>query len=398
MMHEWDEVTIDEIKSPQAYSIAMGPFGSNIKTDNFVSSGVPIIRGINLNEGRFNEDNFVFLTEEKANELKSSNAFPGDIVFTHRGTLGQVGLIPKKAKYIRYVVSQSQMKLRCDPQKADPSFVFYFFRSPLGQYALLSNTSTTGVPAISRPLTSLRNIRIPLPPLPEQRAIADVLSSLDDKIELNRCMNATLEDLAQTLFKHWFIDNPEREMWAIGSIGDDFNLTMGQSPPGETYNEQEIGIPFFQGRTDFGFRFPTNRIHCTAPTRFSKTGDTLVSVRAPVGDINIALEDCSIGRGLASIRHKSGSRSYTYYSMNYLKGIFNNFESEGTVFGSINKDAFLLMKVFIPHSEQVEHFEKLCYPLDQKIENNEKETRTLTELRDTLLPRLMSGQVRVKDI
>lgn len=118
MAADWTTRTIDEIKAPVPHSIAMGPFGSDIKTDNFVSSGVPVIRGINLSSGRFNNNDFVFVTEEKADKLRSANAFPEDIVFTHRGTLGQVGIIPRNALYKRYVVSQSQMKLTCDPKKA----------------------------------------------------------------------------------------------------------------------------------------------------------------------------------------------------------------------------------------------------------------------------------------
>ncbi len=191
MIDFWKEVTVEEI----ALKVAMGPFGTDIKTDNFVPSGVPIIRGNNLTSGRFNASEFVFLTEKKADELANSGAFPGDVIFTHRGTLGQVGLIPK-GFYERYIVSQSQMKLTCDPEIADSAFIYYFFKSPMGQYALLMNTSQTGVPAISRPLTSLRNIRLLLPPLSEQRAIAHILGTLDDKIELNRRMNQTLESMA----------------------------------------------------------------------------------------------------------------------------------------------------------------------------------------------------------
>lgn len=396
MNNFWPEEFIENIKDVSKYSIAMGPFGSNIKADNFVSSGIPVIRGINLSDFRFHDDNFVFLTENKAEELKSANAFPGDIVFTHRGTLGQVGIIPRNSRFDRYVVSQSQMKLRVDKNKVDPYFVFYYFKSPLGQNKLLANTSTTGVPAISSPLSTLRSIKMPIPPLPEQRAIAEVLSALDDKIELNRRMNQTLEELAQALFKHWFVDNPERDGWEQGRLGDDFNLTMGQSPPGSSYNEEAEGIPFFQGNADFGFRFPNNRVYCTAPTRYATIGDTLVSVRAPVGEINIAFENCAIGRGLAAVRHKTGSRSFTYYSMKYLQSEFRNFEMEGTVFGSINKDAFLSLKPIRPPIEKVLEFEESCYPLDQKIELNEKENRTLVDLRDTLLPKLMSGQVRVR--
>ena len=198
---KWKDVSIEEI----ATKIAMGPFGSDIKTDNFVPAGVPIIRGGNLTSGRFHGEGFVFLTEEKANELLNSNAFPSDIVFTHRGTLGQVGLVPD-SPFKRYVVSQSQMKLSCDRKLADPLFIYYFFKSPVGQHALLLNTSQTGVPAISRPVTSLKSIRLSLPPLPEQNTIAQILGTLDDKIELNRRMNATLEAMARALFQSWFVD------------------------------------------------------------------------------------------------------------------------------------------------------------------------------------------------
>lgn len=206
MVDEWQVVPVAKIAADLPSAIAMGPFGSRIKTDNFVNCGVPIIRGINLAGGRFYEEDFVFLTEDKADELKSSNAFPGDIIFTHRGTLGQVSIIPKNSKYKRYVVSQSQMKLTCDTSKVEPTYVFYYFRSPKGQYQLLLNTSTTGVPAISRPSTTLKNILISLPPLTEQKAIAHILSSLDDKIELNQQMNRTLEAQARAIFKSWFVD------------------------------------------------------------------------------------------------------------------------------------------------------------------------------------------------
>ncbi len=144
--------------------IAMGPFGSDIKTDNFVDTGVPVIRGGNLTHG-FVDDNFVFVSEAKADELRNANAFPGDIVITHRGTLGQVGMIPLTSRHRRYVVSQSQMLLSVNPELASPRYLFDYLRSPTGQHALLANTSQTGVPAISRPTTSLKAIRLLLPPI-----------------------------------------------------------------------------------------------------------------------------------------------------------------------------------------------------------------------------------------
>ncbi len=238
------------------------------------------------------------------------------------------------------------------------------------------------------------------PPLgeDEQRAIAHILGTLDDKIELNRRMNETLEAIAQALFKSWFVDTTMSGLpkgWKKGTVGEDFKITMGQSPPGETYNEIGEGLPFFQGRADFDFRFPALRVYCTAPTRRAGPGDTLVCVRAPVGDVNMATQECSIGRGLAAVRHKTGSRSYTYYAMHALREDFDCFEAEGTVFGSMGKKDFHAISYVAPPEEKVKDFETLVRPLDQLVENNENESRTLAALRDTLLPKLITGELRV---
>lgn len=259
----------------------------------------------------------------------------------------------------------------------------------------------------------------------EQRAIAQILGTLDDKIELNRRMNETLEALAQAIFKSWFVDFdtvrakaegrdpilpklladlfPDSfedsklggipKGWKEGTVGEDFEITMGQSPPGETYNEIGEGSPFFQGRADFSFRFPALRVYCTAPTRIANSGDTLVCVRAPVGDVNMAAQQCCVGRGLAAVRHKTGSCSYTYYAMQALREDFERFEAEGTVFGSMGKKDFHAISHLVPPEEKVKDFETLVSPLDQLIENNEKESRTLIATRDSLLPKLLSGEI-----
>ncbi len=244
-------------------------------------------------------------------------------------------------------------------------------------------------------------IQVPLPPLPEQRHIAHILGMLDDKIELNRRMNQTLEEMARALFKSWFVDfdpvhakatlkhhaatlpqggsdwsvqrarayldrmdpdiaalfpdsfvdsalGPIPEGWEVKKLGESFNLTMGQSPPGSTYNEQGEGLPFFQGRSDFGFRFPENRKFCTAPARIAQPGDCLVSVRAPVGDINMAWGKCCIGRGVAALRHKSGTISFSYYSAWTIQPALREYEQTGTVFGAINKSQFETLQVIAP--------------------------------------------------
>ena len=171
---------------------------------------------------------------------------------------------------------------------------------------------------------------------------------------------------------------------------------MGQSPPGNTYNRQGKGLPFFQGRTDFGFRYPENREFCTAPIRVAQSEDTLVSVRAPVGDINMAYEKCCIGRGMAALRHKSGSSSFTYYAIGAIQRELQQYEHTGTVFGAINKGQFEGLKIVEPPPKFVSSFETLALQLDKRLRSNRAGSRTLAALRDVLRPRLVSGILRIK--
>ena len=199
----WREVTIEDI----AEKVAMGPFGSSIKVETFVPEGVPVISGQHLHGFRVDDaPGFNFISPEHAQRLANASVTRGDIVLTHRGNIGQVAYIPSNSQFRRYVVSQSQFYLRCDLTKAIPEFVALYLKSHEGQHQLLANTSQVGVPSIAQPVTYLRTIRIPLPRLDEQRAIAHVLGTLDDKIELNRRMNETLEEMARALFKSWFVD------------------------------------------------------------------------------------------------------------------------------------------------------------------------------------------------
>ena len=314
--------------------------------------------------------------------------------------------------------------------KTDNLFVYYLARDPsFRTFAIHSMQGSTGRQRVMA--NSINAFEFVLPPIKEQRRIAHILSTFDDKIELNRQMNETLEATARAIFKSWFVDfDPVKakmekrkpsymdikiaslfpsafqdsslgkipKKWGVTTIDESFDLTMGQSPPGSTYNEDGKGIPFYQGRKGFGFRYPTRRVYCISPKRYAEKGDTLVSVRAPVGDVTMANEQCCIGRGLASLQHKTGSRSYTYYAIQFLREHFFRYEAEGTVFGSINKTDFQTLSHFRPPNEIVEAFERVVFPLDQTIENNENESRTLAQIRDTLLPKLLSGEIQVKQI
>lgn len=187
-MEEWKEYKIEEIIS----EISMGPFGSDVKKDVYTSFGVPILNGSNLQGFKLKEDSFGYVSEEKANSLKKCNAHRGDIIVTHRGTLGQIVYIPDDSKYDRYVISQSQFRLSCKSDIVRPDFLVYLFHTKEGQYKILSNASQVGVPALARATTTFRQIKVNIPSLSVQTKIMNILSSLDEKIEVNRRINDNL--------------------------------------------------------------------------------------------------------------------------------------------------------------------------------------------------------------
>ncbi|OGW08327.1 MAG: hypothetical protein A2W75_00580 [Nitrospinae bacterium RIFCSPLOWO2_12_39_15] len=325
------------------------------------------------------------------------------IVIGRKGTVGAVHFCkgpfwPIDTAF--YVESKPDREIR---------YIYYLLRS-LG---LEHMNADSAVPGLNRVAAHSRKILIP--PLTEQKAIASILGALDDKIELNRKMNESLEAMARALFKSWFVDfdpipgfPPHKEWqnsslgkipkgWRVGTLGELCEIVMGQSPPGETYNESGEGLPFYQGIRDFGFRFPSRRIYCTASTRLAQKGDVLLSVRAPVGSLNVAGEDCAIGRGVAALRIKGQHYGFLYYLMKETQEDWKKFEAEGTVFGSVTKTDVQNFSIIIPQTEVILRFNEVVFPMDETIKNNEMQSLTLASIRDTLLPKLLSGEIRVKD-
>lgn len=232
-------------------------------------------------------------------------------------------------------------------------------------------------------------MRIPVPPIAEQRAIVAEYEAVQNRIMVAKHMIATLQDTAQTLYRKTFVDGIDKdnlpEGWRWGTLGEVCEITMGQSPDGETYNETGDGTIFYQGRTDFGNRFPSIRMFTTDPKRFAKKGDILLSVRAPVGDINIAPHDCCIGRGLASIRERNNCQSYAFYLLQSLSNVFTISDDEGTIFGSITKDDLNNIEIIAPTKEKILTFENEIKAIDKSIELHEQEITKLTELQSLLL-------------
>lgn len=177
--------------------VAMGPFGSNIKTDCFVDEGVPVLNGDNISGHLLSEKAFRYVDEEKAYELRNSIARSGDIVITHRGTLGQVALIPEKTKFNEYVISQSQFMLTCDQSKILPEYVLFYFHTDAGSRRLLANDNTTGVPSIAKPTSYIKALHIPIPPIDLQQQWAMLVRKSLATLASNNLEIEKLTELAQ---------------------------------------------------------------------------------------------------------------------------------------------------------------------------------------------------------
>lgn len=396
---EWKHYKMDELIE----EISMGPFGSDVKKEFYVDNGVPILNGSNLQGFKLQEDSFGYLTKEKADSLKKCNAHRGDIIVTHRGTLGQIVYVPVDSKYDRYVISQSQFRFRCKADLVDVQYLVYYFHTREGQYKILANASQVGVPALARATSTFRLIDIKLPPLDDQRRIASILSSLDRKIELNNKINADLEEMAQAIFKNWFVDfEPFKdgkfvdselgmipEGWKVGSLGDFCNVFTGKK---NTNQAIEKGLyPFFScapeplASNDAIF----NGKAIIIAGNGSYTGRT--SFYNGGFDLYQRTYACTIRE-----QDKENLMIFFYHMM---KQFFEPVKMGGTrgssipyiVMGDITQQKF-------PYSEEwLIRFSNIVNSMMDRKLRIDKENSRLSLLRDTLLPRLMSGELEVPE-
>lgn len=427
----WRTVRIEEI----AVKIAMGPFGSSIKVDSFVKSGVPIISGQHLHKSRLDESSgFNFVSIEHARKLSNSNVYPGDIIFTHAGTIGQVSLIPADAAYERYVISQRQFYLRVDLKKADPAFITRWFHGPIGRHRLLANSSQVGVPSISRPSSNLKRIEIDLPSLDEQKAISRVLDTLDDKIEMNQRMNETLEAMARAIFRDWFVDFgparakmdgrkpylapdiwslfPDRlddegkpEGWAPAPLIDlvQFNPTEPLARGVEAPYIDMAALPTAGPNTE-----PWRLREFASGTRF-RNGDTLLARITPCLEngktaLVHGLPDGAVGWGSTEFIVMR-ARAPVSRAVPYLIARDPTFRAHAirSMTGTSGRqrastEAIAVYQVTTPGVNEIwSRFAEIADPIFERIAQNDREDRTLAATRDLLLPKLISGEIRIRD-
>lgn len=260
-------------------------------------------------------------------------------------TVGRSGSVGKVHYYEQPTWAHNTALFVKDFKGNNPQYLYYFLKNLHLDEMFVKGSSV--VPSLDRKV--VHSLVVPFhKEVVCQKRIALVLSNIDRKIELNRAINQNLEAMAKQLYDYWFVqfDFPNEEGkpykssggkmvwheklkrnipigWNNGTLIDIANITMGQSPDGTSYNEIGEGVLFYQGSTDFGMRFPSVRQYTTAPSRFAKKGDILMSVRAPVGAVNIANNDCCIGRGLSALNSKIGSTTHLYYILNDLRIVFD---------------------------------------------------------------------------
>ena len=376
--------------------IAMGPFGSNIKVSCFVDSGVPVLNGSNLEGFSLSEKEFRFVTKEKADSLNKANAHRGDIVITHRGTLGQIAFIPQDSRYDRYVISQSQFRVRCN-DKVLPEYLVYYFHTPIGQHKLLSNASQVGVPALARPSSTFQQIEVVLPELSIQKRVVEIISTIQKKIANNQELNDNLADLLQTIYQERF----GNDILAVnqGVLSDICSYSRDKVAVSElnvrTYFSTENMLSGKAGSTE-ATSLPT-----TSQTTACHKGDTLISNIRPYFKKIVYCEDkCGCSTDVLCFTPSQPCYSAYLFSTLYADKFFAFMVagSKGTKMPRGDKQQIMTYPVVLPSEEELAGFNTIASPLLEQIYSNRAENKRLSILRDTLLPKLMSGEIDVSAV
>lgn len=398
----WPLTPVVELAAERKWAINGGPFGSKLVSRDYVDSGVPVIRGANLPFGkRFHSDDFVFVSEEKADELLANNAHPGDVIITQRGTLGQVGIIPLDSTYPRYVISQSQMKITVDPARVDADWLYYCFRSPIHQNELINRASSSGVPHIN--LGVLREFKLPLPDLPTQRRIASILSAYDDLIENNTRRIAILQEMARRIYEEWFVhfrfpghDQVKMvesdlglipEGWSIATVND----AVERHSAGKRYDQssvQPVGmVPVLdQGKSGvIGY-------HNESPGVVAALSDPIIVFANHTCYQRLMFESFSAIQNVIPFKSSKRFERNIYWLHYSTDGLVKLNDYKG------HWPQFAAAKITVPRTEIADEFGSLVAPFLHLCLALRKKNANLRSTRDLLLPKLISGELDVSTL
>ncbi len=431
MTSEWPLVSVAELTE----KVAMGPFGSNIKVSTFVPSGVPVISGEHLHGTKMQDGRFNFITEEHAQRLRNSVVTRGDVIFTHAGNIGQAAVIPENSRYTKYILSQRQFYARCKKDRILPEYLAYFFHSPEGRHKILSNASQVGVPSIARPSSHLKSIEVPLPPLAFQKSVCGLLSSLETRIDHNCALAANLEAIARRLFKSWFVDfDPVRAQatgdkpsgladaiaalfpdrfvesdagevpkgWSLSSLATVANLnseawTTRKHPDSVNYIDlSNVKGGYIEPATAYRWEDAPSRAR-----RILRTGDTIIGTVRP-GNRSFAFvdhDDLTGSTGFAVLRPmRKANREFLYFAATSDDAI-DRLEhlADGAAYPAVRPDVVLATETVIPPDAVMDKFSEVTGSVINRASVCKHEAVVLAKIRDTLLPKLISGEIRVSD-
>jgi type I restriction enzyme S subunit len=388
--------------------ISMGPFGSDITVSNYVSMGVPVLNGSNLESFKLNENSFNYVTEEKSRTFRKAIAKRGDIIVTHRGTLGQISYVPENSKYDRYVISQSQFRVRFSDKKIDPRYITYLFHSAYGKKKLLSFKNHVGVPALAQATTNFRNLKILIHEFKEQKKIADIICSIELKIELNNKINDNLERMAKTFYDYWFVqfDFPDANGKPYKSSGGKmaWNEDLKKDIP-EDWKPKELGEILVleygkplkeEDRTGSGYPvLGSNGIVGYHDDYLIEGPGIVVGRKGTAGSIVWVEENFYPIDTTFYIKDKLGTKQLYFLYLMLLRTKIKQVESSSAVPG-LNRNFVYSIKIAEPSITVIQNFNKILEPIFSKLKACNKENQQLSRLRDWLLPMLMNGQVKVK--
>lgn len=385
--------------------IAMGPFGSNIKVSCFVDSGVPVLNGSNLEGFSLSEKAFRFVTKEKADSLNKANAHRGDIVITHRGTLGQIVFIPQDSRYDRYVISQSQFRVRCN-DKVLPEYLVYYFHTPIGQHKLLSNASQVGVPALARPSSTFQQIEVELPELSIQKRVVEIITTIQKKIENNQELNDNLQQQAAALFESWFVnydpwDGVQPSEWENAPLGSFVEIKRGGSPRPIQDFLSDSGLRWLKisDVTSLSSPFVLEikehiKEEGLRKTVFLHAGELVLSNSATPGIPKILDVDTCIHDGWLYFPKSELSKYYLYLFFKHIRKELVAL-GNGSVFTNLKTDILKAFPATKADESTLKEFDALVTPLFDAMLNADRENFKLAAMRDALLPKLMSSEVEL---
>jgi type I restriction enzyme S subunit len=394
-------VRFEEIAAPEKSAFSK-PYGSAYTRNDYVPNGVPLVRGVNLGTGPFHDDDFVFISSEKADTLPGANLKPGDLVITHRGTIGQVSMIPRNPRHGRYVLSTSQVKARLDSAKAIPEFYYYWLRSPVGQKEILQHVSTVGVPGLVQPVATVKSFKVPVPSLDEQQGVVAVLGALDDKIAVNERIATTAIELADAIYLQAVsgVEPGDETFGSVAAVGG------GGTPSTkvESYWGGDIAwtTPSDVTALPSPYLFSTGRKvtsegleTCASP--LYPANSIFMTSRATIGAFALPQIPAAVNQGFIVVTPPSEPmRWWLFHEMRSRVPEMISL-CNGSTFLELSRKNFKALKVRLPGADEIEKFARVAAPLHGRAMHAAEENHWLVEIRDTLLPQLMSGRIRVKD-